>query len=229
MENVDVILWDVDGTLLNFEAAEEAAIRSLFRDFRLGECTDGMLSLYSQINRRYWQMLERGEMTKEQILVGRFREFFAGQSIDPAIAPEFNSAYQSRLGDTIVFRDGSYDIVKSLRGRIRQYAVSNGTVEAQTKKLRNSGLDKLLDGVFLSEEVGFEKPAREFFESVFAAIGPVDRERVIIVGDSLTSEIAGGRAAGIRTCWYNPAGAVNSTTAVADVELQNLGDLERLL
>ena len=229
MKNFDVILWDVDGTLLDFEAGEEAAIRSLFGDFRLGECTDGMLSRYSQINRRYWQMLERGEMTKEQILVGRFREFFAGQGIDPAIAPEFNSAYQSRLGDTIVFRDGSCGIVKSLKGRIRQYAVSNGTVEAQTKKLRNSGLDKLLDGVFLSEEVGFEKPAAEFFHRVFEAIGQVDRSRVIIVGDSLISDIAGGNAAGIKACWYNPSGAENSTPAVADYEIHNLRELESLV
>ena len=97
-------------------------------------------------------------MTKPQILEGRFREFFETEGLDVSVAAAFNTAYQERLGDTIVFRDDSFRLVESLRGQVRQYAVSNGTVAAQTKKLRNSGFDKLLDGVFLSEKLGYEKP-----------------------------------------------------------------------
>lgn len=201
---INTILWDIDGTLLDFHAAEREAIKTLFTKFELGECTDEMIQRYSKINRSYWERLERGEVTKPQVLVGRFEDFFASAGIDTSIAPEFNKAYQLSLGDTIVFCDDSYNIVKSLKGKVKQYAVSNGTVVAQTKKLRLSGLGELFDGVYLSEDLGVEKPNVEFFDKVFADVGPIKKDEVIIVGDSLTSDICGGNNAEILTCWYNP-------------------------
>lgn len=222
MPRFDILLWDVDGTLLDFIAAEKAAVKTLFREFGLGECTDEMVERYSRINKEYWERLERGELSKPEILVRRFADFFASEGLDASKAPEFNEQYQVRLGDTVVFCDDSYELLSSLRGRVKQYAVSNGTVVAQTRKLRRSGFDRLLDGVFLSEELGYEKPAVEFFERVFAAIGEPDRERVLIVGDSLTSDITGGNRAGIRTCWYNPKGEPNLTAAHADYEIRDL-------
>ena len=205
-----VILWDVDGTLLDFHEPERVAIRALFGRFGLGECTEEMLQRYSAVNRRYWARMEQGELTKQQVLLGRFEEFFTSLGIDPAIAPAFNDAYQLSLGDTIVFRDDSLEIVRALRGKVRQYVVSNGTVAAQTKKLRLSGLGELMDGVFLSEQLGAEKPSPDFFDRVFAAIGPVERSEVLIVGDSIGSDIRGGTRAGIRTCWYDPDGAAEA-------------------
>lgn len=229
MRNFDVLLWDIDGTLLDFAAAESAAVKSLFREFHLGECSDEMVARYAAINKRWWESLERGEKTKPEILVGRFEEFFAGEGIDAALAPEFNELYQIRLGDTVAFHDDSYGLVEGLRGKIPQYAVSNGTVTAQTRKLKNSGLDRLFDGVFLSEEIGYEKPAREFFDAVFAALGPVDRARTLIVGDSLTSDITGGVRAGIKTCWYNPSGSANETGPQPDYEIRNLSEILAML
>ena len=200
---IDIILWDVDGTLLDFNAAEKAAIRTLFAEFGLGECTDTMLARYSQINVGFWQKLERNELTRPQILLGRFEQFFGEYGIDTAIAPEFNQRYQLTLGDTIVFHDDSPDVIKALRGKVKQYVVSNGTVAAQTKKLEKSKLAELMDGVFLSEELGIDKPDAGFFEKVFAAIHAGDLSKILIVGDSLTSDIRGGMNAGIKTCWYN--------------------------
>lgn len=202
--NFTTILWDVDGTLLDFRAAEKAAVQALFREFSLGECTDEMVRRYSQINEVFWQRLERNELTKPQILVGRFEQFFSEIGISAALAPAFNDRYQLALGDTIVFRDDSISIVRSLQGKVKQYAVTNGTVTAQNKKLTASGLKDLLDGAFLSEGVGTEKPNMAFFEAVFDAIRPTDLSKVLIIGDSLTSDIRGGNNAGIRTCWYNP-------------------------
>ena len=222
MPRFDILLWDVDGTLLDFIAAEKAAVQTLFREFGLGEGTDEMVERYSRINKEYWERLERGELSKPEILVRRFADFFASEGLDASKAPEFNEQYQVRLGDTVVFCDDSYELLSSLRGRVKQYAVSNGTVVAQTRKLRRSGFDRLLDGVFLSEALGYEKPATEFFDRVFAAIGEPDRERVLIVGDSLTSDIAGGNNAGIKTCWYNPKGEPNLTAAHADYEIRDL-------
>ena len=226
---IKTILWDVDRTLLDFDAAERAAIQSLFVEFGLGECSDEQVARYSVLNMKYWEKLERGEITKPQVLVGRFEEFFAEEGIDVSLAPQFNDAYQLRLGDTIVYRDDSYEIVKSLRGKVRQCVVSNGTVVAQRKKLTRSGLGALMDGVFLSEQLGAEKPKKEFFDQVFAAIGPVEKSETMIVGDSLTSDIRGGDNAGIVTCWYNPEGIKAPEGYRIDHEIRDLHEVYGLL
>lgn len=224
---IRVILWDVDGTLLNFLQAEKCAIRACFSRFGLGECTDEMLADYSEINRRYWKMLERGEMTKPQILEGRFREFFAKYGRDTGVVSDFNREYQLRLGDTVVFNDDAYALVQRLSGRVKQYAVTNGTRIAQERKLRASGLAELLDGVFISEVVGAEKPNPAFFDTVFAAIGPYEKDEILIVGDSLTSDMHGGNNAGVRCCWYNPDNLPGDANLRIDHEIRDLREVEK--
>jgi 2-haloacid dehalogenase len=226
---ISTILWDVDGTLLDFGAAETAAVRSLFLEFGLGPCTDQMIARYSEINLRYWERLERKELSKPDILVWRFRDFFSEYGIDPSLAEAFNDKYQTRLGDTIVFRDNSYDLVKALRGVVKQYVVSNGTILAQTKKLKASGLGALMDGVYLSEEVGVEKPDVKFFEKVFLEIEEKDRSKVMIVGDSLTSDMQGGVNAGIVTCWYNPSKKPQKSSLHLDYEISDLHEVLRFV
>ena len=225
---IQTVLWDVDGTLLDFSAAEKAAIRAMFAAFGLGECTDAMLARYSEINAGFWQRLERNELPKERILTGRFEQFFGEYGIRSDIVPEFNAKYQLALGDTIVYRDDSPQILKALKGRVRQYAVSNGTVAAQTKKLEKSGLGELMDGVFLSERLGVEKPNAGFFEKVFSEIRPGSLSTVMIVGDSLTSDIRGGMNAGIKTCWYNPGRKQLPDQYRADYVIADLRELPRL-
>lgn len=128
-----------------------------------------------------------------------------------------------------MFRDDSYEIVKSLRGKVKQYVVSNGTVVAQEKKLRLSGLGELMDGIFLSEALGVEKPNVEFFERMFETIGPVEKDQVLIVGDSLTSDIRGGNNAGIKTCWYNPDRKERYADVKIDYEIADLHEVYELL
>ena len=226
---ISTILWDVDGTLLDFIAAEKAAIKTLFGEFNLGQCSDEMIKRYSEINKTYWQRLERGEITKQEVLMGRFKEFFKSEGIDISVVEEFNSLYQLRLGDTIVYHDDSLEIIKSLQGRVRQYVVSNGTVEAQSKKLRLSGLGELVDGIFLSEHIGVEKPNIEFFDKVLEEIKPADRSSILIVGDSLTSDIQGGNNAGIVTCWYNPLGDKAPDKYRIDYEISDLHQIYEII
>ncbi len=204
-EKIKVLLVDLDDTLIDFEKAEEAAMKTLFGRFGLGELTDDMIKEYSQINKRYWQMLERKEKTKPEILIERFEEFFKLHDIDTTIAKDFNDAYQVTLGDTIIYNDDSLELMKYLKGKITLYLVSNGTVIAQTKKLKNSGFDQVFDKIYLSEAVGYEKPAKEFFDRVFEDID-VAKDEVMIVGDSVTSDMKGGIDYGIKTCHYDPKG-----------------------
>lgn len=226
---IKVVLWDVDGTLLNFLASEKAAIRSCFRILGMGECTDEMIATYSAINVRYWQKLERNEMTKPQILVERFREFFRGQGLDESLAEPFNAEYQVRLGDTICFYDGAPETVRALKGNVLQCAVTNGTKIAQDRKLAASGLDKLFDAVFISDVLGVEKPNAAFFDAVFARIGDYRKDEVMIVGDSLTSDMRGGTNAGIVTCWFNPEHAPLTGAARVDYEIDRLDRVPEIL
>lgn len=229
MGKIKVILWDIDGTLLNFAEAEKAAIRTCFGMFGLGECTDEMLADYSEINRNYWKRLERGEISKKEVLEGRFREFFAKYNLDVSAAEKFNTQYQVSLGDTVVFYPNGLEVVQALKGKIPQYAVTNGTKIAQDKKLKNSDLIHILDGVFISEMVGVEKPGVGFFEKVFETIGEYDKSEVMIIGDSLTSDIQGGNNVDIVTCWFNPGGKKEETDLRIDYEIRNLDEVLKIV
>lgn len=226
---IKVILWDIDGTLLNFKEAEKYSIRKCFSVFGLGDCPDDMLKRYSAINAGYWKRLEAGEITKERVLFGRFEEFFQREGFLFEKVREFNEEYQLRLGDTVCFNDDGYELVKRLRGRVRQYAVTNGTFTAQKRKLKLSGLDKLFDDVFISDEIGTEKPGKGFFDAVWARIGPCSREEALLVGDSLTSDMQGAVNAGISGCWYNPGAQENDTGLAVDYEIRNLWEITEIL
>jgi len=233
MPQFKYILWDIDGTVLNFLEAEKAAIRKGFATFSLGVCTDEMLADYSAINKKHWEKLERKELTKPEILVMRFREFFGKYGIDASVAEAFNTAYQLDLGDTICFNDDAYHLIRSLNDSYIQYSATNGTAVAQHKKLRLSGLYEVFEACFISDEVGYEKPSVEYFEAIFLHIrtryGAFSKDRVLMIGDSLTSDIRGGRNAGIRTCWYNPKHLENHTEVQPDYEIDDLWKIRDLL
>ena len=226
--NIKVILWDIDGTLLDFSQSERYAMGKCFELLQLGVCSEEMLRIYSEINKGYWKRLERQEISKKEVLIGRFRDFFQACNLDVSRAEEFNEEYQRRLGDKVVFFKNGWELVKELRGKLLQYAVTNGTKVAQDRKLKNSGLEDMLDGVFISEEVGVEKPGIGFFQKVFQQIGHFSKDEILIVGDSLTSDIQGGINAGIITCWFNPERKVNNTDLEPHYIIGNLDEIRNI-
>ena len=229
MAKYKYLLWDIDGTIINFELAERAAIRSLFKRFKLGDCSDEMLMYYSQINKRYWQLMESGKIKKDKMLVERFIEFFSNKGINADIAAEFNKEYQIALCDTIVFNDDAIDIIKHQKKTCKIIIVTNGTEVVQEKKLERSGLNDIADNVFISELVGFEKPDIKFFEKVILEVGIKDLKEALIIGDSLTSDIQGGHNIGIDTCWYNPKNEENTTLLNPTYTIRNLHELENII
>lgn len=226
---IKVILWDIDGTILDFNIAERTAIRECFSLFQLGECTDIMLARYSAINADYWRRLELGEISKPEVLTGRFRDFFQAEQIPFENAEAFNQNYQMHLGNTICFIDDAYSLIQELQPYVKQYAVTNGALAAQKRKLKNSGLDKLLDGAFISDEIGAEKPSPEFFNHVLHAINHPNKNEILIVGDSLTSDMKGGSLAGIQCCWYNPHNKSNESEISIDYTIQNLKQIKTMI
>ena len=222
---IKTILWDFDNTLLDFSVAERAAITSTFKLMQLGDVSDDMLKRYAEINISYWQKVERNEIKKDKALVERYEEFFSEIGIDTRFAYEFNENYELALADTIEYIDDSYNIVKSLQGRYKQCITSNGAYNVQKLRIKNSGFDKLMDYIFISDEIKAEKPSLVFFNYVFDTIKCKDRSEIIIVGDSLTSDIKGGNNAGILTCWFNKKKLPVPSGYKVDFDIQNLSEI----
>ena len=229
LEKVDKILWDIDGTLLDFTRSERFAIRKSFAHFGLGPCSEDLLREYSDINTKYWTMLEKGELTKPEVLKGRFEEFFSNHGINTAVIEEFNRYYQDMLGEYPFFHDGAKETVNALKGRFRQYIVTNGTLRVQQRKIEKTGFAGIFDGVFISDVIGYEKPSREFFLSVDAAIGATDPKEVMIIGDSLYSDIAGGIEAGYVTCWFNCLKKEREIKTGIDFEISSIPEVLDIL
>ena len=226
---ITTLLWDLDGTLLNFKKAEENAIRTLFKEFNIGVLTDEMLKRYGEINKETWEKIEKNEVDKKEALIKRYERFFDEYNIDKKIAIDFNEKYQLALGDTIIYLDDSLNIVKDLKNNYKQYLVTNGTKKAQDKKIKNSHFEEVLDGVFISEEVGYDKPSIKYFDYVFNHIEEKNKDNMIIIGDSLSSDIKGGNNAGIKTCWYNPNNKNNDGDYKIDFSIKNLNEIYDVL
>ena len=226
--NFTTLLWDVDNTLLDFDYSQRASLEQCLRSVGV-VMTEEILADYAGINDRFWKRLERGEVTREELLPGRFVELFAHlgiQGVDPDV---FHGQYEEGLGHIFRFRENALDLCRSLRGRVRQYLVTNGTVRVQRTKLGISGLDRIVDGVFISQEVGADKPQKAYFDYCLAHIPEKNRERILIVGDSLTSDMAGGTAAGIPVCWYNPKGLALPADVTVDYEIGRLDQVLEIL
>lgn len=220
----DVILFDADDTLLDFQKSEDAALRRAFEAFQLpltAEVREG----YLEINHGLWKALERGEIDKPQVLARRFQDTFEKFGIDGPKDGSFEREYQRMLGEGAYLVDDAPDVLNALQGRCTLAIVTNGVTATQTNRLRLCGLDKIIPHVFISEQIGVAKPQQGFFDAVFAALGEPDRSRVLIVGDSLTSDMRGGEVAGIDSCWYNPKGKPNDSAVRPTYEIRTLTEL----
>ena len=226
---IKTILWDFDNTLLNFDVAEKAAIVSTFEKINLGSCTNQMLKRYEKINKEYWYMIEDKKIDKQTALVKRYEDFFIEYGIDKKIAKDFNDEYTKALGNTIEYVENSFELVSSLKGKYKQYIVSNGAKNVQTVRMKKSNFDKIVDGTFISDIVGAEKPSIEFFNHVFDKVKVTNKFEVIIICDSLSSDIKGGNNAGIKTCWYNPKKKGIPSGYLIDYNIQSLNEILSIL
>lgn len=228
MGRFDIILWDVDQTLLDFEKSQRYALYHSFEQFGR-KIDDAAAEQYKKINDSYWKRHELGEVTKKELLIGRFATFFEQLGITDISVEEFQTVYQKLLGSVFYYRDDSYQLCSRLKGRVRQYAVTNGVPKTQRNKLRLSGLDQIFEDIFISEEIGVPKPQRLYFERCFQKIKNFQKDKTLIVGDSLSSDMQGGNNAQIACCWYNPDGNENCTGLRIDYEIRNLWEVEELL
>lgn len=196
------ILLDADDTLLDFQKAEAQGIREAFSIHRL-PYSEEILKLYSSVNKKCWEEFELGLLTKPQLLWERFRRLFALLHIN-ADAQQVCRTYEEELGKGAFLTDGAYETCRILSQHCRLSIVTNGVAKIQYSRLSKSGLDRFITDVFISEEIGHQKPQKAYFDKVFEDLGNPLKEELLLVGDSLSADMRGGTEAGIDTCWYNP-------------------------
>lgn len=199
---IEFLLLDLDDTILDFHKAERIALSKTIQDFGV-EPTEEALALYHKINKWHWEQLELGVMTREEVLTGRFAVFFRelGKEVDPTACAR---SYERNLSIGHYFLPGAEETVQALSKKYRLFLVSNGTATVQHSRLTSAGLYPYFEQVFVSQEIGFNKPDKAYFDRCFERISGFDPEKALMVGDSLTSDIKGGINAGVRTVWINP-------------------------
>lgn len=222
------LLFDADGTLFDYQKASWEALRQTLQHFSL-PFSQTIFTLYQQKNQAQWTLYELGEVTREQLEIRRFAHFFEAAGMRGVSPDEANDAYIDCLGQGAYLLPGALELIESLKGAFALYLVTNGLKQVQYRRLAASPLAQCFDGVFISEETGFQKPQKGFFDYVFAHIAEKDRSRMLIIGDSLSSDIRGGNNAGIATCWLNPGGAAKTNGAVCSYEISRLEELYPLL
>ena len=221
------LLFDLDDTLFDFHKAEKIALTKTLVHFGI-DPTEETLALYSTINAAHWKRLELGEISREEVKVGRYRELFKtiGVECDPVKATAY---YESMLAIGHYFMPGAPELLEELYGKYRLYIVSNGTAKVQEGRIGSSGIAKYMDGIFISQVLGANKPDKQFFDICFAEIPDFSLSETVIIGDSLSSDIKGGINAGITTVWFNPKGIENDNDIKPDYTIKELSEVPGLL
>lgn len=198
------ILLDADETILDFPRSSEESFRFAMQAAGI-PAAGGAFEEFKAINDSLWKEYERGEITKSRLVVERFVRFFARKGIQ-ADAAAVNKLYFDKLCGMGYLLAGAREFLDALKERGKVYLITNGTPPAQYGRLDSLGIRSMFDGIFVSDEIGAAKPSRAFFDHVLASVG-CRPEECIVIGDSLSSDIAGAVGAGIPCIWYAPSGA----------------------
>lgn len=217
-------LWfDADNTLFDYNRAETTALLKSFQLFNL-PFDEEYMDTYRRINQALWESLERQEIKPEVLRVRRFELFL--EAIDAkGSAEELSIAYIRQLGLCFDLINGAHEVLNALYGKSRFAIVTNGLTEVQRSRLELSPIKHFISEIIISEEIGAAKPHAAFFDIAFTRTGNPSRSDVLIIGDSLTSDMQGGSAYGIDTCWFNPNGEKKPNDLHVTYEIRHLPDL----
>lgn len=205
MKKYTTLYFDLDNTLLDFSAAEDMAIRKLFTLHNL-PISDEKIKKYSSINQTWWERFEKGEIAKSEIYSGRFREYleFYALSGDPV---KMADDYFDFLSEGYFLMDGANKALEYIK--LQGYTVcitTNGMSRTQYRRIDNCAIKQYFDYIFVSEDAGHQKPEVEYFDFVMANTPERDKSKILVIGDSMSSDILGGINFGVDTCWLNPKG-----------------------
>ncbi|KGR83341.1 YjjG family noncanonical pyrimidine nucleotidase [Lysinibacillus odysseyi] len=223
MKNYDIILFDVDDTLFDFAKSEQQAFHKIFGKYNLSNSLKLYEKSYREISNVLWRDLEGGKIDLAELGSERFRRLFLeyGLDIDGAV---FNQEYLSFLGEQVHLVEGVEQVISHLSHK-RLAIITNGYTAVQTSRINNSPLNGLFEHMIISESTGFQKPQTGIFDVAFRKLQLTDKSNVLMVGDSLTSDIQGGMNYGIDTCWFNPKYRENNTSIKPTYEINTFESL----
>ncbi|RLD66831.1 MAG: noncanonical pyrimidine nucleotidase, YjjG family [Bacteroidetes bacterium] len=214
------LLFDADGTLLNYDQSEKHALTETFKAFQIDNKTN-YLQKYRRINANLWSELERSLITSEKLRVKRFDILFNDLKLNISPA-NFSEKYLNALGKTGFLIKGARELLNKLDKSINLAIITNGIKEVQNSRLQKTKLNKYFKHLIISEEVGVAKPDKLFFEYTLNKINFYKKNGILIIGDSLKSDILGGNMSNIDTCWFNPTNKKNRTNIKPTYEINNL-------
>jgi 2-haloacid dehalogenase len=217
------VLFDADGTLFDYDRAERTALARVFQLNGL-EFKPAWVPAYRQINQKLWLDFENGLVTADVLKVRRFETLLLTLGIDHP-AEDFSDPYLRSLAGCSELVEGAIEVLRTLRTRCRFAIVTNGLQLVQRPRVEHSAIRDLISEIVISEEIGHAKPARGFFDVVFARLGYPTREEVLLVGDSWSSDIQGAVNYGIAACWFNPTGKPRPASPPIQYEISSLGEL----
>lgn len=209
MARYNCLLIDLDNTLLDFDAAQRTALEKLFAAYEIPAVPENFAA-YEEINHALWDAFEKGQISKGKLLSRRFAQLLEklGREGD---GQKMNDDYLAQLALCGPIVPGADEFLAEIAEVATIAVVSNGVYKAQKSRIDASGLAPYLDAVFVSEKMGCQKPQRRFFDSALKNLGVTNREKVLVIGDSLAADIRGGIDAELDTCWFNPGSLENTT------------------
>ncbi|MBZ1353845.1 YjjG family noncanonical pyrimidine nucleotidase [Streptococcus sp. LPB0406] len=214
------LLFDLDHTLLDFDAAEDIALSQLLKEEGVVDI-QAYKDYYVPMNKALWKDLEQKKITKAELINTRFAKLFAhfGIEKDGAYLAERYQFFLSKQGQTF---PGVEELLRKLISQgYELYTATNGITYIQTGRLEQSGIVPYFKEIFISEQLHTQKPDAEFYEKIGARIPNFDKNQTLMIGDSLSADIQGGNNAGIDTIWYNPHHLENKTQAQPTYEVDS--------
>lgn len=221
-------LWfDADGTLFDYDRAEKTALQQAFQSVNT-PFEPEYLHVYRRINQQLWQALERQEITPAILQVRRFE--LLQEALQLAGSPiQMSTAYLEQLALCAELIDGAEEVLRTLQATCQLAIVTNGLQAVQRSRLARSRIRDYITELIISEEVGAAKPEAAFFAAAFARVGHPAESDVLLIGDSLSSDMQGGLDYGLDTCWYNPDGEPRPNGLPITYEIAHLRDLLKML
>jgi YjjG family noncanonical pyrimidine nucleotidase len=224
LDKYNTILFDADGTLFDYDKAEETALKSACLQYGITYSPDRR-NIYREINNRKWVEFDKSVINKQQLQISRFEDFFLEIGVVNINANVFNACYLDYLADGSQLIDGAETVCRKLSENKQLAIITNGVERTQLRRINKSAIKPYISDIFVSEKIDFAKPAFEYFNYVFESLNIEDKSSVLIVGDSLLSDIKGGMNYGVDTCWYNPSGLTNSTEITPTYYIESLLEL----
>lgn len=224
----EIIIFDADETLFDFKKSERHAFKNTMLEFNIEYDENYHLKVYSDINAAIWKEFENGLITQKELKVERFKRLSHKLNIQFDDF-EFSKSYMKYLSYASFLYDDSIDLVESLYKDFKLFIVTNGLKDVQNNRIRKSIIAKYFEDILISEEVVVSKPDAKIFELALNSINHINKSKILMVGDSLTSDVQGGINFGIDTCWYNPNKIENNTEIKPTYEISSLNELKNLL